>query len=436
MFENSLGWFICAFFLSLASLLAVRYILNRQEKHRDIKKRLQTLSQDIALGYFQHALKELNSLPHSALYQEEIDILKAQCFKGLGQHSQLISFLQKSSALNPKNSQLQLLLASLYVDSKHYTEALDIYEELPKELLKQHLLPLTRALYARGQYDRCIEWIENYCQQPSGQILHILGNCYFELGRYHLALDYYQKSENLDHKSIEQIEKKAHCLMEMRRFKEALEAWRELFGANAHSDQAILGLSLCLQHQGEFKQALRIYENAPKWLENDSRFQSDLGHCYFHLKNYKKALNHLLNAFEMGDNRPHVLVTCAIALERQRLWSHAQCLYTQLTQEHPKHHAGWAGLAYLYGIGKSENISQETAIEYGNRAVDLYPCLSAWEILSAVYARAGMFDRAHDIQESLSRHQKDDSQKRREAMRILRRHKPLNSSHVPHVMIA
>ena len=63
---------------------------------------------------------------------------------------------------------------------------------------------------------------------------------------------------------------------------------------------------------------------------------------------------------------------------------------------------------------------------------------AAWDLLSACEARAGNYDRAHDIQQKLSSDSPDrDTQQRRQlAMAALRRRQPLNTSHVGRALVA
>lgn len=404
----SLIWFIAAFCMSLCALFVAGLLAQRQERHRDLQEKIQALRQDVALGYFHHALKDLQNLPISSLYQEEIDLIKAQCLQGLGDCDAVLQHLKIAISRSPRSETLHLQLAELYVQKDQYQKALAIYDALSAEGRKQALLPYAQALYHEKKYLPCIQCLSEYEGKPNGELFALLGHSYFHLNQPGKALDYFQKAQNQNHITQQLLENKSHSLMALKRYEEALASWKRLFNTNAHHEGVILEMSLCMQYLGQFKQALRLYEGAPKWMHEQSRFQADLGHCYYHLKNYKKAIHHLLSAYEMGDCRPQILVTCAISLERQRLWSHAQCLYSQLTMEHPLHHSGWAGLSYLYGIGKSEGISPQIATEMAIKAVRFLPCRPAWEILSAVYARSGRFDKAHEIQESLQQSLKSE----------------------------
>lgn len=468
---GSLAWFITAFFLSICALIAAAYLAQRQERHRDLQEQLQTLSQDVALGRFRHALNDLQHLPFSSLHQEEIDLLKTQCFKGLGDRHALFEHLQRAISHAPKSTSHLLDLALFQVEEARYQQALEIYRCLPQNVLfTRALLPFSEALFAQGELQACIEALSHYEGQPSAQVFSLIGQCHFHLQAPREALDYIEKAKNLGERSLALLECQAFCLMRFSRYEEALRVWQELFTANAHHDGVILEMSLCMLHTGKYKEALRIYENAPNWLQQKPRFHADLGHCYFHLKQYKKAVHHLLTAYELGDSRPQIMVTCAIAMERQKLWRHAQCLYEQLTQEHPQHHSGWAGLSYLFGIGKCEGLAPEQAISMAQKAVRLLPCRPAWEILSAVFARSGRFDRAHDIQESLQhslqgeiacvlKEERKEQQKQeehqlnqitmdlialkekevskhREVMRNLRKKRPPSLRQVPHILCA
>lgn len=397
----SLIWFIAAFFVSLCALFVAGVLAQRQERHRDLQEKLQALRQDVALGYFHHALKDLQNLPISSLHQEEMDLLKAQCLHGLGDTDSVLEHLKTAISRCPKSEALHLQLAEHYVSCGEYQQALAIYDVLSEASRKSAMIPYAKALFFEKKYLPCIQSLSSYAGKPNGELFDLMGHSYFYLNEYTKALDYFHKAQNLNHSSQLLLENKAFSQMALKRYGDALASWKTLFTTNAHHEGAILEMSLCMQHIGDFKQALRLYEAAPRWLQEHSRYHADLGHCYFHVKNYKKSTHHLLTAYEMGDCRPQILVTCAISLERQRLWVHAQCLYSQLINEHPLHHSGWAGLSYLFGIGKSEDISPQKAIEMAIKAVRFLPCRPAWEILSAVYARCGRFDKAHDIQESL-----------------------------------
>lgn len=426
---HSLTWFLGAFGATLTTLALLRYRLNHYEKHIDLKNTLQEISQEVALGYFQHCYNKLSELSGQEPYKSQIEVLKAQCLQGLGRKDELLEFLNRTLEHHPKNHTARRMLARQLVEAGDHPRALEQFEILEGHLQDEDLLAHATALYQTNRWSDCQQIIEHTCRQPNGQILGLLGDALFQQQEWGLALDYYQKAENLGWRPLGQISHKAISCLKLMRYPEAEIHFREWLRASPSDLESVTGLACSLERQNKVEEAFTLLNQYEEDLIEDPLAQATLGRCHFRRKQYARATHHLLSAYELEHIDATTLALAAISLEKQTRWSHAEKLYETLTKDYPEHVAGYAGLSYLFAIGQAREIGPQRGLDLALRVVELQPCMASWEILSGAYARCGMFEKAHQIQENLMRYAKEEIAllRRQDSMRKLRQHKPLGS---------
>lgn len=438
MMLHNLTWFLGAFGATLSVLAFLRYRLSVYEKRMDLKNTLQEISQEVALGYFQHCYGKLCELPTVGLYKGEIAALKAQCLLGLGRREELLEFLERTLEHHAQNHTVRRMYAKLLVESGEAVAALAQFRLLEGKLLEEDLLEHATALYQTQDYVGCQNLIEEECKKPSGQVLALLADALYQQKEWMLATDYYQKAENLGWRPLSLIAHKAECLCAIGKLQEAENCLREWLRAQPKNIQAAALLAHSLEAQNKMEGALQILEAFEDDLGENPLANATLGRCYFKLKDYPRATHYLLNSYELGHDNPSSFALAGISLEKQQLWAHAEKLYCELIEEYPDNFSGYAGIAYLFAIGQSKELGPQRGLEYALRAVELSPSLASWEVLSASYARCSMFEKAHQIQENLMRYAKDESTlaKREEAMRRLKQQKLLPNNLVSRIEVA
>jgi tetratricopeptide (TPR) repeat protein len=429
---QNLSWFLVAFATTLGVLAVMRYRLSVYEQSLDLKNTLQEISQEVALGYFQHCFNKLNELTFNSFYKAQIDVLKAQCLLGLGRKEELMDFLKRTLEHYPENHTARRMLAKLLVDNGDGKQALDHFKLLKGKHHEDDLLARATAYYQIQDYTNCQKLIEAESKHPHGQLLSLLADALFAQDHWAIAIDYYKKAENLGWRPISQIAKKGQAYLFLHKYQEAEPCFREWLRANPQNSEGAVGLARCLQCLGQYLDSIQILQAFELELSEDVLANATLGRCYFLTKNYPKATHYLLNAYELNCSDPITPALAAISLEKQQQWRHAEAIYQNLIKDHVEHFIGYGGLAYLFAIGRVKNLTNEHAIEYALKTVELNPCISSWEILSASYARCGLFEKAHQIQESLMKYSADEEAltKRRDAMRALRQHKVLEASSI------
>lgn len=438
MILHHLSWFLGAFGATLGVLALLRYRLGVYERRLELKNTLQEISQEVALGYFQNSYNRLCEIQPASECRSEITVLKAQCLLGLGRRPELLDFLAHSLENYPKNHAARRMYAKLLVESSQSKLALGQYELLKGKLLEEDLLPHALALYQTGQWSKCQSLIEEKCKQPSGPILCLLADALFQQQNWLHALDYYKKAENLLWRPLSLIAGKSECLMQLDRLEEAEHTLREWLRAQPRNFRAGLLLASSLERQGKVQDALQILEAFEEDFADDSLAHATLGRCYFKLKDYPKSSHYLLNAYELGHENPSSLALAAIAFEKQQLWSHAEKLYLEIIDLFPDHFAGYCGISYLFATGQAREIGPQRGIDYALRAVEINPCMASWEVLSAVYARCQMFEKAHQIQSNLLQVAESESMiaKRQEILKRIEQRKILPNHLIPRIEVA
>jgi tetratricopeptide (TPR) repeat protein len=209
----------------------------------------------------------------------------------------------------------------------------------------------------------------------------------------------------------------------------AEKCFREILEEEKGDVAATLGLGNTFEMVGDIEQALEVYQNGPAWEAGDPHLMRQAGYCAIRTRCYHHAELYFTAAKERNCISARMLAQLAYSQECQGRYKEAETTFLELIEHFPNHPAGYRGLAWLCGIGRSTILTPSDGIAIARHAIDLLPDHASWELLSACEARAGNFDEAHQIQEQLEAHELDstDRQRRRNAMRTLRKKQPLEA---------
>lgn len=110
-----------------------------------------------------------------------------------------------------------------------------------------------------------------------------IGTCYFRLGNYPKAYEYYSKS-------VDCLGLKADTLLEMGKYKEALAIYNSILNNQKYDKGTILyNIACCKENLGDKQSAIQNYTKAINL--GNPEFYYDRGLLYYNLKNYRLALN-------------------------------------------------------------------------------------------------------------------------------------------------
>lgn len=400
----------------------------------------QEVSQAIALGSFEQALKTLKPLIIKNPHDTRTVVLHAQILRGMEEYTAALAVLQETLAKDPKNLKLVQERGRTLLEQGHPDRALEDFNCCSQVMRNEgSALDLATAHFQVGHVEEAWTVLQPYALESSnGRLLALAGDCHFHWQNFELAVGLYQQAQHYGWSNQQTLARTGHGLRSTGNLLEAERYFRSILAYDSSDISATLGLGTCLEARGQFDRALMIYQGGQAWDEGDPRVLRQAGICAVHTKQYPFAELYLTEAVHRGAKSPQALAFLGYCLEAQKKWKQAEQLYLQLTEEYPDHVAGYRALAWLYGVGLSSQLTQEQGLAVAQQALQLLPDAISWELLSACEARAGNFVRAHHIQEHLSQsaQDKDTQNRRRLAMRTLRKNLPLDENHLPRELVA
>lgn len=158
---------------------------------------------------------------------------------------------------------------------------------------------------AINDYNKVIE-IDNL---DEADFAEEIGTCYYKLGNYQKAYEYYSKS-------IDCLGLKADTLYSMGKYKEALNIYNSILNNPDYDKSNVLSMiASCKENLGNKQGALQYYTKAINMGNPD--YYYDRGLIYYNLKNYQKALQDFnLYISKVGESRESIFYRgkCYMAL--------------------------------------------------------------------------------------------------------------------------
>lgn len=221
-----------------------------------------------------NAIKKAINLKQDSRYF----LLKYQLVKN---DSEKLDMLNYAIKLNPKQSEAYLERANLFY---HHNE---------------------RFENAINDYKKVIE-IDNLDETDFAEEI---GTCYYKLGDYQKAYEYYSKS-------IDCLGLKGDTLYSMGKYKEALNIYNSILNNPDYNKSNVLYMiASCKENLGNKQGALQDYTKAINMGNPD--YYYDRGLVYYNLKNYQKALQDFnLYISKVGESRESIFYRgkCYMAL--------------------------------------------------------------------------------------------------------------------------
>ncbi|MGM0439788.1 MAG: tetratricopeptide repeat protein [Chlamydiota bacterium] len=436
-----MAYFFVPFIIILVGLLVIyRWLMNRQLSGQIIHNTREKLSQLIAVGNWEEAEKELNVLLKHSPHHSKTTLLQSQVLRGTRQFSKACTIIEECLKKNPHDLCLLQERAKVLLDLGKPQLALESLKSCtPIIRTEDEILDLARALYQNSLVDEAWRQLQDFIMRTTnGRLLALAGDCRFQRQRYQEALILYQRAQDNSWSNLQILLRIGHCYRRLDKWFKAKQAFAQILQHDESDISAVIGFGECLENEGEYHKALSLYQAPAIWDQGSPYILRQAGICAAHNGQYSYAQLYLQEALNKGISSPQALAFLGYSLEHQKLWRQAEKVYVQLAEEYPSHPAGYLGLAWLYGVGLTSSLDAETGLSVAYRAVDVYSDPVSWELLSACEARAGNFDKAHTIQENLFSQTEDKTTRQRlqQAMRTLRKKRPLDHKHVRRVRVA
>lgn len=412
----------------------------------------------IGPGKLKQLQKTLNHLTHSQNYKKALELMEPyesfcseKSFKPLlttylntlfinEQYEKVLTLISSCACSEPQDPTIELLKAKTLLAQKNYSEALKVFDKCKASLHSaDDFLSYAQALFHNQKYTLTLDLIETIPPQHVHDAIYALkGNCHFRLGKFSLALASFERAQKLSSSSKKHLLQIAHSLRHLGRYAQAIPLFEEILINDKTDTSCILGLGACYEALKKYRKALELYQQSCLWKKRHSTVLRQAGICCLHLKRYRFAEVYLRASLNQTKQTLQTLLFLAHCLEKQQKWSEAEKVFFELVKTFPKHVAGYRGLAWLFGVGLSQNVDAQSGISLAKKSLEMLNDPVAWEIVSACEARAGNFSEAHHIQECLSSQSedKDTRHRRLQAMKSLRKKIPLNETQVTHNLVA
>jgi tetratricopeptide (TPR) repeat protein len=200
------------------------------------------------------------------------------------------------------NSDFKMNIAEYYFSKNHYSQALELFEEI------QHEASPTAALYQKigyayqltSQFTKALDAYlkADFIQPDDIWTVRKMALCHRLSGNFGKALEYYQHADYLKPYQSGIMTQIGHCYVELRKFKEALSIYFKLDALEGENVKVWRAISWCSFVSGNIQQA-QYYVG--KLLENDDPTAQDylnaahVAWCQHKITNaiefYRKSLN-------------------------------------------------------------------------------------------------------------------------------------------------
>ncbi len=414
--------------LTIHNWLKNRFIFSSKLTQKKIKK----ISQSLSLQNWEKSEKELAHLLKKGRDNKEIQLLQIQLLKGKGLLNAALEKAYHAGRLFPEELGFRLEEGQILLDLNLAKEALDAFEVCAPILRTEtDYFYVARALKQTGRPLECLEVLAPLLKQTNnGGLAALAGDALYDCKQFPEAILHYKHALALGLETQHVKIQLGHAFRRQGNLAEAEKIFRSLLEKDSQSVDATLGLGACLQERGYHHKALFVYQSLLS--TKDLRLLTQAGFAALRAQRYSFAEKYFCELMHLRRADPQTLGYYGFCLENQKKWQEAEQVYLKLLQLFPDDYQGYRALAWMFGTGLSQTISQTHGMDFAYRALKLKNDPTSWEILSACAARTGEFERAYQIQLTLSKQDSDPQTRirRSQILRTLRKRMPLGDTHI------
>lgn len=405
-----------------------------------IKRSFRKVSKCIVFNKWHEAKKELEFLAERKGDSKEVILLQCQVLRGTLECEAALSIITNALTIHPDELLFRLEKGKILFQMGKKNEAYQEYHAaLPILRSETDLLEYVDSALHGGAIEEGWNILETLLfTKQNGNVFALGGDFLFEKKEFSLAIKFYQKAIDHGNNNVTIMTKLGHAYRRFGNLQEAESIFTRILEQDGADMAATLGIGACLEERGLYQKALLFFQSSKVWEKKDPNLLFQAGVLAIHTHHYAYATHYFAEVLEKQGSNPLLLTYYGFSLEKTKKYREAEDIYQKLLHEYPSHPNGYMALAWLFGVGHASTLTAETALHLANRALTLSPNSHSWEILSAVEARVGNFERAHQIQEYLASQEVDlvSRNRRYEAMRTLRKELPLEDCHVQKTLVA
>lgn len=426
--------------LGIITLITLRdWVHYARKSSKSIQKSLKRISQHISLKEWDLALKELTPLLENGRGGKDAALFEIQVLRGTGQWEEAIPKIKEASHNYPEERLFRLEEGLILLQLGKPQEALEAFQACTSILHNEmDWLAYAEALLLSGNAQECLAVLSPHLESSqNGKLAALAADALYELKNFQNAIGLYNHALTLGYATHRVFTQLGHAYRRLGTLADAEKIFRNLLDKNPSDIEAILGIGTCLQERGQYTKAFLIYQAGLSW-NRDLRLLNKAAYAALRTKRYRQAEAYFIETTQRQEPDPQTLSYYGLSLESQNKWQEAEQSYLKLIELFPACHHGYRALAWMFGVGLSQTVSQEQGINFAHRALKLQNDPISWEILSACAARTGEFDKAYQIQLNLAKQDTDPAARtrRQQALRTLRKGLPLHDQHVVRSLVA
>ena len=203
------------------------------------------------------------------------------------------------------NSDFKTSIAEYYFSKSHYSQALELFEEI------QHETEPSAALYQKigymyqqtSQFSKALEAYNkaDIIQPDDIWTVRKMALCYRLSGNFEKALEFYQHVDYLHPNHTSVLMQIAHCQVELGKFKDALTIYFKLDALEAENPKIWRAISWCSFVTGNVKQAA-YYANKLLEAEPNAHDYMNMAHITWCKGEHTAAIEYYKKSLEIFDN--------------------------------------------------------------------------------------------------------------------------------------
>lgn len=222
-----------------------------------------------------------------------------------------LKYYQELLAQSPNNVNLLNAYATYLKDTKHYSEAMEIYQKLHiRAKDEKYQTDIAQILFLQGDYQGSLKlYFDIYDQNPNNpEIQKAIALNYFVSGDFENAIDFYQKYlvQNRDQQSILNYAKSLFYSKKVQPARKILEYYVSAYPNDADGLSTLADIYVATK---EDQKATELVSRAISIEPNNIKFQIQMAKLDMYARNYCRAQTVLLQLLAIEPNNVEVIET-------------------------------------------------------------------------------------------------------------------------------
>tara|TARA_B100000700_G_C15006595_1_gene838845 strand:+ start:93 stop:2036 length:1944 start_codon:yes stop_codon:yes gene_type:complete len=175
-------------------------------------------------------------------------------------------------------------------------------------------------------------------QKNNSKLNYLIGVIYLQSKNFELAVDFFEKTINLDKNNLGAYNNLGASLQQLRRFEQAVKVYEKVLSLKPDFTDALNNLATCFANLKKYDQAISYFEKILKINKNNSVVYNNLGNIYKELNQHKKSIENYNKALEINPNYHLTYLNLGDTLIELKDYNGALINYKNLIKLSPKHY--------------------------------------------------------------------------------------------------